>query len=100
MAATATKSKPKSQTKVTLQPLGDKVVVEREESQEKTAGGILHPRRRQGQAHPRHDHRRRHRQAARRRHPRRDASQEGRPRPVHQLRPRRRSRSTTRNTCS
>ena len=42
MAATATKSKP-AKTKVTLQPLGDKVVVEREESQEKTAGGIYIP---------------------------------------------------------
>ena len=41
MPATATK--PKSKTKVTLQPLGDKVVVEREESQEKTAGGIYIP---------------------------------------------------------
>ncbi len=37
--ATATKKK----TKVSLQPLGDKVVVEREESQEKTAGGIFIP---------------------------------------------------------
>src|ERR1700742_3109574 len=43
MAATATKSKPKSQSKVTLQPLGDKVVVEREESSEKTKGGIYIP---------------------------------------------------------
>src|SRR5215203_2281599 len=43
MAATATKSKPKSQAKVTLQPLGDKVVVEREESQEKTAASIYIP---------------------------------------------------------
>ena len=43
MPATATKSKPKSQTKVTLQPLGDKVVVEREESQERTKGGIFIP---------------------------------------------------------
>jgi chaperonin GroES len=42
MAATATKSKP-AKTKVTLQPLGDKVVVEREESQEKTSGGIYIP---------------------------------------------------------
>src|SRR4029078_1101392 len=42
MPATATKSKP-TKTKVTLQPLGDKVVVEREESQEKTAGGIYIP---------------------------------------------------------
>ena len=32
MAATATKSKSKSQSKVTLQPLGDKVVVERSEA--------------------------------------------------------------------
>jgi chaperonin GroES len=38
-AATATKKK----TKVTLQPLGDKVVVEREESEERTTGGILLP---------------------------------------------------------
>jgi len=37
--ATATKKK----AKVTLQPLGDKVVVEREESQTKTAGGIVLP---------------------------------------------------------
>jgi chaperonin GroES len=41
--ATATKSKPKSQSKVTLQPLGDKVVVEREESEERTRGGIYIP---------------------------------------------------------
>jgi chaperonin GroES len=37
--ATATKKK----SKVTLQPLGDKVVVEREETKEKTAGGIYIP---------------------------------------------------------
>jgi len=37
--ATATKSK----SKIKLQPLGDRVVVEREESEEKTAGGILLP---------------------------------------------------------
>ena len=41
MAATATKSKARS--KVSLQPIGDKVVVERDESQEKTAGGIYIP---------------------------------------------------------
>ncbi len=41
MPATATKSK--SKTKVTLQPLGDKVVVEREETADKTAGGIYIP---------------------------------------------------------
>jgi chaperonin GroES len=39
MPATATKKK----TKVTLQPLGDKVVVERDEMEEKTAGGIYIP---------------------------------------------------------
>jgi chaperonin GroES len=39
MPATATKKK----TKVTLQPLGDKVVVERDETEEKTAGGIYIP---------------------------------------------------------
>lgn len=39
MAATATKKK----SKVKLQPLGDKVVVEREESQDITAGGIVLP---------------------------------------------------------
>jgi chaperonin GroES len=37
--ATATKKK----VKVTLQPLGDKVVVERDESESKTAGGIVLP---------------------------------------------------------
>ena len=37
--ATATKNK----TKIKLQPLGDRVVVEREESEERTAGGIVLP---------------------------------------------------------
>ena len=37
--ATATKSK----SKVKLQPLGDRVVVERDASEEKTAGGIVLP---------------------------------------------------------
>ncbi len=37
--ATATKKK----SKIKLQPLGDRVVVKREESEEKTAGGILLP---------------------------------------------------------
>ncbi len=42
--ATATKPKKKSgSTNVKLQPLGDRVVVEREESEAKTAGGILLP---------------------------------------------------------
>ena len=39
MAATKSKSK----SKIKLQPLGDRVVVERDESEEKTAGGILLP---------------------------------------------------------
>ena len=39
--ATATKGKKKS--KLQLQPLGDRVVVEREESQDTTAGGIVLP---------------------------------------------------------
>lgn len=39
MAATATKKK----SKVALQPLGDKVVVERDESLDTTAGGIVLP---------------------------------------------------------
>jgi chaperonin GroES len=43
MSATATKAKPKSTGKTRLQPLGDRVVVEREESETKTAGGILLP---------------------------------------------------------
>ena len=41
MPATATKSKSKS--KVALQPLGDKVVVERDTVEDKTAGGIYIP---------------------------------------------------------
>jgi len=38
-----TATKKKSSTKIKLQPLGDRVVVEREESEEKTAGGIVLP---------------------------------------------------------
>lgn len=38
MPATATKK-----SKVTLQPLGDKVVVERDASEDRTAGGIVLP---------------------------------------------------------
>ena len=41
MVATATKKK--TVTNLKLQPLGDRVVVEREESESKTAGGILLP---------------------------------------------------------
>lgn len=41
MAATTTKKKPAAGIK--LQPLGDRVVVEREESEVKTSGGILLP---------------------------------------------------------
>lgn len=39
----ATASKGKKKSKVQLQPLGDRVVVEREESKETTAGGIVLP---------------------------------------------------------
>jgi chaperonin GroES len=39
----AVASPPKKKTKVTLQPLGDKVVVERDESEDKTSGGIVLP---------------------------------------------------------
>ena len=39
----ATKEKKSTKSKVTLQPLGDRVVVEREESEETTAGGIVLP---------------------------------------------------------
>ena len=39
--ATATKSRKKA--KITLQPLGDRVVVERDESLDTTAGGIVLP---------------------------------------------------------
>lgn len=42
MTATAVKPK-KAPGKIRLQPLGDRVVVEREESEERTAGGILLP---------------------------------------------------------
>jgi chaperonin GroES len=44
--STATKSKPHSQAKkssLKLQPLGDRVVVERDQSESKTAGGIVLP---------------------------------------------------------
>ena len=39
----ATATKKKSKTKTQLQPLGDRVVVRREESEETTSGGILLP---------------------------------------------------------
>ncbi|MBN1852536.1 MAG: co-chaperone GroES [Pirellulales bacterium] len=39
--ATATKSRKKS--KLTIQPLGDRVVIERDESLDKTSGGIVLP---------------------------------------------------------
>jgi chaperonin GroES len=41
--ATATKSKKKSKAGINLQPLGDRVVLQREESEETTAGGIVLP---------------------------------------------------------
>ncbi len=41
MSATATKKKTKSEIK--LQPLGDRVVVQREEAEGRTAGGIFLP---------------------------------------------------------
>src|SRR6188472_2837701 len=41
--ATATKAPPKSKSASKLQPLGDRVVVQREEGESKTAGGILLP---------------------------------------------------------
>jgi len=41
--STATKPSKKKATEVKIQPLGDRVVVEREESESKTAGGIVLP---------------------------------------------------------
>jgi chaperonin GroES len=41
--STATKPSKKKATEVKIQPLGDRVVVEREESEAKTAGGIVLP---------------------------------------------------------
>jgi chaperonin GroES len=41
--ATMTKDKPAKKTQLKLQPLGDRVVVRREEGEERTAGGILLP---------------------------------------------------------
>jgi len=41
--ATATATKPKKATSVKLQPLNDRVVVEREEEEEKTTGGLYLP---------------------------------------------------------
>jgi chaperonin GroES len=41
--ATATKEKKATKTQLKLQPLGDRVVVKRESSEERTAGGIVLP---------------------------------------------------------
>lgn len=39
----STASKKKSSSKIRLQPIGDRIVVEREASEERTAGGIVLP---------------------------------------------------------
>ena len=39
----STATKKKSSKKIKLQPLGDRVVIEREESEQRTAGGIVLP---------------------------------------------------------
>lgn len=41
--ATATKSSSKAPTKLRLQPLGERIVVQRQESEQTTAGGIVLP---------------------------------------------------------
>jgi chaperonin GroES len=41
--ATATKERKPAKTQLKLQPLGDRVVVRREESEQRTAGGIVLP---------------------------------------------------------
>ena len=41
--ATATKSKAKAKSKIKLQPLGDRVVVQRADAETTTAGGIVLP---------------------------------------------------------
>ena len=41
--ATATKEKKATKTQLKLQPLGDRLVVKREESEQRTAGGIVLP---------------------------------------------------------
>jgi chaperonin GroES len=41
--STATASKPRKSTQLKLQPLGDRVVIEREAAEERTAGGIVLP---------------------------------------------------------
>lgn len=43
MAVKTAKESKKSSTRVKLQPLGDRIVVEREASEEQTAGGIFLP---------------------------------------------------------
>ncbi len=41
--ATATKTKKSAKSDIKLQPLGDRIVIEREEAEETTAGGIVLP---------------------------------------------------------
>ena len=43
MAATATKSKAKKSKKINIEPIGDRIVVRRDESAETTSGGIILP---------------------------------------------------------
>ena len=66
--STATKPKKKAGDGIKLQPLGDRVVVEREESEAKTAGGIVLPDTAKDKPARGTVDQRRRRQAARRRH--------------------------------
>ncbi len=84
--STVTKAKKKSSDAVKIQPLGDRVVVEREESESKTAGGIVLPDIGQGQALARHRHQRRRRPAVGRRQAQQAASEDRRQGAVHLLR--------------
>ncbi len=85
MSATATKSKPKTAGKTRLQPLGDRVVVEREESEARTSGGILLPDSAKDKPSSRDGRERWRRQINRRRQTQPAASEAWRPRAFHEL---------------
>ena len=80
------KAASKAGGEIKLQPLGDRVVVEREESESVTAGGIVLPDTAKDKPTRGNVDQRRRRPAAGRRHARPVAGEGGRPRAVHLLR--------------
>ena len=86
--AVAAKKKNKKSKSINLQPLGDRIVAVRDETEDVTSGGIYLPESAKGQATACHRRERGRRKIVGRRKSRRTASQSGRSHSVYLLRPR------------